>query len=367
MKRQGFTLIELLMVILIIGLLAGITTTVMISAKKTVKASLVNAQFVQISMALDDYKSKYGEYPPDFSDVAAVMRHVRKRWPRYGLSDGDYLIFCNHVYYGSLLSSNGNGSWDFSTVSETINNYPQYNAHYISALVFWLGGLPDANSRPRGFYLNPKAPFGYISTAVPNDTNFKTVASLPDKVQREEPLYNFAENSVSTINKIPAFVINKRPVLYFKATPNKTYVRNDNNAITDMGSYGLPANHTIMKYMDFSGATDPEVQQLGVAVPYVRAATSATFAENNITYKDVHWYEENRFQLLYPGEDGRFSPVWGATDATAIAGMTRPQWLAKRTAAPPCPESGQNLYTEDKDNVVNFATEGSTVESLSAN
>lgn len=367
MKRQGFTLIELLIVMLIIGILAGITTTVMVAAKKTVKASLVNAQFVQLSMALDGYKSKFGEYPPDFSDPVAVMRHVRKRWPRYGLSDNDYAKFCNHVYYGSKLSSNNAGCWDFSTFSETINTYPQYNAHYISALVFWLGGLPDANGSPSGFYLNPKAPFGYVSGAVPANDNYTTVASLPAAVQREDPLYDFKDGTVSTVNNIPALIINELPVLYFKATPNKTYVRGD-NVINNMGPYGLPANQACSKYMDFSQNTDPKVQQLGIAVPYVRPASGATFTENGVVYKEVHWYEENRFQLLYPGADGRFSPVYGSNDAASLSNFADlAAWRTHRISNPPCPATGQNLYTEDKDNVVNFAGEGTTIESLSAN
>ena len=81
----GFTLVEILIVIVIIGLLAGMTTTVVVSARRSVNNSVITAQMSQLSIALDEYKNKFGEYPPDLSDKVAVERHLKKRWPRYNV------------------------------------------------------------------------------------------------------------------------------------------------------------------------------------------------------------------------------------------------------------------------------------------
>ncbi|MDO5566991.1 MAG: prepilin-type N-terminal cleavage/methylation domain-containing protein, partial [Planctomycetia bacterium] len=169
--QRGFTLTELLVVIVIITLLASITSYVILSARDTAKASVVKMQMAQLSMALDAYKKEYGEYPPDFSDTNAVMRHVQKRWPRYGVTD--YVQFRAHIAWGSKLSAladkyKGNlnftlnlgetsNFWNFSNNANFMNLDPA-PCCYASALVFWLGGLPGANGTPVGFFHNPKAP-----------------------------------------------------------------------------------------------------------------------------------------------------------------------------------------------------------------
>ena len=64
-KRAGFTLVELLIVIAIIALLAGITLVALQSARLFVGASTARHRLDDLSQALEIYKQKYGEYPPD--------------------------------------------------------------------------------------------------------------------------------------------------------------------------------------------------------------------------------------------------------------------------------------------------------------
>ena len=62
----AFTLIELLVVIAIIGIIAAMTVGVIASASGKRDESAAKAQLAKIELALEDYKKKFGSYPPDY-------------------------------------------------------------------------------------------------------------------------------------------------------------------------------------------------------------------------------------------------------------------------------------------------------------
>lgn len=60
----GFTLIELLVVISIMGVLAGLTIPVLKSLKAAQYKKVARAELERLETALENYKAKYGVYPP---------------------------------------------------------------------------------------------------------------------------------------------------------------------------------------------------------------------------------------------------------------------------------------------------------------
>ena len=64
MKKNGFTLIEMLVVIVIIGILAGITLIGVNAAINTGKISATEAMLGQMSAQIKAYANKWGDYPP---------------------------------------------------------------------------------------------------------------------------------------------------------------------------------------------------------------------------------------------------------------------------------------------------------------
>lgn len=64
MKSRGFTLIELLVVISIMGVLAGFTIPVLGKIKEAQYKKVARGELEYIQTALENYKAKYGTYPP---------------------------------------------------------------------------------------------------------------------------------------------------------------------------------------------------------------------------------------------------------------------------------------------------------------
>jgi competence protein ComGC len=73
LNSDAFTLIEILSVIVIIMVLAGITVPVVSSARTSAKKGVTSAQIGQLELALKQFESDFGVFPPDsytLSDTA---------------------------------------------------------------------------------------------------------------------------------------------------------------------------------------------------------------------------------------------------------------------------------------------------------
>ncbi len=67
-RRKGFTLIELLVVISVVGILVSITFGVARGVKSAQSRALAKAELSVLAQALEQYKSRYGDYPRHDSD-----------------------------------------------------------------------------------------------------------------------------------------------------------------------------------------------------------------------------------------------------------------------------------------------------------
>jgi len=133
--RRSFTLVEMLAVVVIIAILAGLVTAGAVVARKRAAITMIQMELQQLDMALRSYKEKYGEYPPDnFADTNAVQRHLARAFPRYNSS-----------------------TW--ATDFQTATGIPASSITPFGSLVFWLGGIRDADGQPSGFSANPQNPF----------------------------------------------------------------------------------------------------------------------------------------------------------------------------------------------------------------
>lgn len=78
-SKAGFTLIELLIVIVIMMFLAGITIPIISSIQTNAKKGVTSAQISQLGLALKQFESDFGFFPPDSyttSDTAKTLGGV---------------------------------------------------------------------------------------------------------------------------------------------------------------------------------------------------------------------------------------------------------------------------------------------------
>lgn len=88
MKNQaGFTLVELIVVVIIIGLLAGLVVPQFIKQEEKATAKVAKAQIELFGTALDTFRLDVGRYPNSQEGMAALMQKPGgvDRW------DGPYL------------------------------------------------------------------------------------------------------------------------------------------------------------------------------------------------------------------------------------------------------------------------------------
>jgi len=72
-NRRAFTLIELLVVISIIAIIAGFTLMVVGSVHRTASIGTATAELKEIEGALENYKAKYGSYPPSNPTITPLV------------------------------------------------------------------------------------------------------------------------------------------------------------------------------------------------------------------------------------------------------------------------------------------------------
>jgi len=94
-RAKGFTLVELMVVISVIGVLAGLSVGVVGSAKVRIRESAASAVIQRLELALSQYKSDFGCYPPtgesaaDNSIMVGCLTGDLNKDGKYTGTDGD--------------------------------------------------------------------------------------------------------------------------------------------------------------------------------------------------------------------------------------------------------------------------------------
>ena len=292
--RRAFTLVEVLTVVVIISILAALVTLAVAGAMSAAKRGRITMEMSQVAMALEHYKAEFGEYPPDMFDDEALVRHVKKRWPRLvlsGVNDADFIRTAISTAYGNGV------------------DFTQANSQ-VGALALWLGGFPNSDGKFSGFFADPENPF---IPSVPVAFDNKNFGDL--ELGKNVRIVNFDSCFVPIIgNEIRDVFV---PIVYFRGLSSgghRAYMITDENH----------AKSGQVKQFDFRYA------DLGFCVPYAED-------ENGGVTK---WKNPTTYQLIHPGLDGKFGEPAPGNPTVA------PLRIIK---------SGANIGADDLDNLTNFS------------
>ena len=365
--RFGFTLVELLIVIVIIGILMALLIPVIASAVRKANDARVIAEISVLATALEDFKGKYGDYPPSrimLSEYQGIdpsqytstlanftqwqggiapppttfppagtditvgqlyersMRYMRKFFPKAvfpppGYSPGSAPLAWNDY--------NGNGQPDAG--------FLYLEGH--ECLMFFLGGIPINDGETismAGFDKNPSRPFTSATLLAP--TNMRSD-------NRNLPLHEFKSNQIVDLDNdgIPGYVDTfnsgnaTRYLAYFSAYGNNGYDPNDENGeiSVETNDAGQPVGRSFRV-------------NVGTGNNAILSPAPNPYTSNDpISANRAQFQKPSSFQILSAGGDGLYGPG-GRYDAGTGDN------LPSDTVVTP----DQRL--SEKDNVSNFAT-----------
>jgi prepilin-type N-terminal cleavage/methylation domain-containing protein len=151
-RQQGFTLIELLMVIAVILILAGITFGISRGVQNAQARAKAKAELATISQALEQFKSRYGDYP------WVGTNNVESSGARQGGSHGLMKTLVGWQAVDGTQSGGTNSLGQTFTKGESVLDVSR-----LSLSRDWPTGSPEASPSGDTYFTDPWGnPYVYI-------------------------------------------------------------------------------------------------------------------------------------------------------------------------------------------------------------
>lgn len=350
----GFTLVEILVVIVIIGILAGLAIPAATAVIGRAKNTAIKVELDTMGQALEGYRQQYGDYPPDFSDWKKVERHFRRAFPE--IDDSELRILAQFTHLDAQFRRVAAGSL---TDPRSGSGYAHYRQCIdpAEALVFCLGGFSSDVQHPFTGTGGPLSPITTGGTVARSYSNYQynvdrtnnlfefepdglslVVANDPDADTPVDPLgaggfYTYSDDEFQTavtgnggingdyssralgspfsavrylLDPFPTYSSgdSPSPLVYFNADSYQyTFT-----PATITGGWVGPA--TLFHNLNYMASPTGDAEQ-GVARPYLSADIDTNAG-------GFLWVDQNKFQLISPGQDGSY----GGTIANGVVDPT---------------------------------------------
>ena len=118
-RQSGFTLIEIMIVVVIIGILAGLMGVMVTGRSQQAKMTAAMADIMTIKVAIADYEMENGKVPSSLTDLVSGARHYldRETVPQDPWG-GDYKVY----WKGDLVKIRSAGpDGAFDTEDDVVN------------------------------------------------------------------------------------------------------------------------------------------------------------------------------------------------------------------------------------------------------
>jgi type II secretory pathway pseudopilin PulG len=143
--------VELLVVMAILGILAGLLAWGVNAARVAILKRAQAFEVQSIASAVEAYKTKYGDYPPDGSSWPVMEAHLRKAFPNILVSELALLNPALSTANGYIRNDN-DLTESHPHLSRYVSSAPGLRSGRVfdaaEALVFFLGGFSSDPQRP---------------------------------------------------------------------------------------------------------------------------------------------------------------------------------------------------------------------------
>ena len=330
------------MVIAIIGILVGLAVPAVNLALTTVKRRAIALEVQAIESAVQQYKNKYGDFPPDGSSQAAWERHFRKVFPQIQASEFTAL-YANANSAGTLPQAPAAGAAVMDPAE---------------ALVFCLGGYSS----------NPIQPFtgsGGPLSLVPSTTTYQY------NTERTNAFFDFKQTQLTLDSSSGSAVSNDEAQFYGAANDLLPVYHPSGKSMPyvyfDSRTYSFVPGGATGTYFNYY---EPTAITAGVARPYKSDSVNTNVTQATAPDAYYKYAEDKGFQIISAGLDDLYGGVSGVPNSGTPQFYRYPSGNALNIMLAPAAQNGPSRYVEatgipsaQLDNATNFS-EGTLGDAL---
>jgi general secretion pathway protein G len=332
----GFTLVEILVVIVVIGILAGLLLPAITGALGRANNAAVSAEITLLANALAAFKDKYGDYPPSrviLRENGSYVVATDSALPDTTRASGDADLWYGDLYQRSaqriqkfwprVRLNTASVAYDFNGDGTAVDGSGNPQTHFLDGaecLVFFLGGIRSSSGvGVAGFAKNPSRPFV-------GDNVDKTLA-IPGTSNRDQAFFEFKTDRLVDLDNDGFYEYadplssqrgEQRPYAYFSAYGSNGYDPNDVNYTFD----GDSTTGAVPIARQFRVSFRPK-DDTGTATNLVVSAAPNPYTSsppvNASTTVPVTFINANTYQIISAGRD-RMYGLGGQYDASSSQG-----------------------------------------------